>query len=129
MAKNDATALSRRERQIMDAVYQLGEASANSVRAGMCDPPSRTAVRTFLRILEEKGHLRHRQRGREYVYSPTQPRQAAGASAVRRVLRTFFEGSLEKAVAVHLSDPDATIDREELKRLEAMIREARKQGR
>ena len=113
----------------MDVVYRLGEASAGDVLAGLPDPPSRTAVRTLLRILEDKGHLRHRQRGREYVYRPTQPRSRAGASAVRGVLKTFFEGSLEQAVAVHLSDPEAAIDPEELKRLEAMIREARRQGR
>ena len=113
----------------MDSVYALGEATANDVLARMPDPPSRTAVRTFLRILEEKGHLRHSARGREYVYRPTRPRRDAGKSAVRRVIETFFEGSVEKAVAVYLSDPGATVSPDELKRLEALIRDARKKGR
>lgn len=121
--------LSRRERQIMDVVYSLGEASANDVLAQMGDAPSRTAVRTFLRILEEKGHLKHRERGREYVYRPTKRRQDVGRSAVRRVLKTFFEGSLEKAVALYLSDPNSNVSPEELKRLEELIRDARKKGR
>lgn len=121
--------LSRRERQIMDVVYQLGEASVNEVLEQLSDPPSRTAVRTFLRILEEKGHLTHRTRGREYIYRPKKPRRAAGRSAVRRVVQTFFGGSLEEAVANYLSDPKTEIPEDELRRLEALIREARKKGR
>ena len=126
---SDDTPLSRREREIMDVVYQLGTASTNDVLAKMADPPSRTAVRTVLRILEQKGHLAHRLQGREYVYRPVKPRQAAGRSAVQRVLRTFFGGSLEKAVAVYLSDPGSAISAEELERVESLIREARKKGR
>lgn len=125
----DETPLSRREREIMDAVYQLGTASTNDVLGKMADPPSRTAVRTFMRILEEKGHLTHRLQGREFLYRPVKPRQAAGRSAVQRVLRTFFGGSLEKAVAVYLSDPGSAISAEELQRVESLIREARKKGR
>lgn len=126
---SDDMPLSRREREIMDVVYQLGTASTNDVLAKMADPPSRTAVRTFLRILEQKGHLAHRLQGREYVYRPVKPRQAAGRSAVQRVLRTFFGGSLEKAVAVYLADPGSAISAEELERVESLIREARKKGR
>lgn len=113
--------LSRRERQIMDAIYTLGEASANAVSAALADPPSPTAVRTFLRILENKGLLRHRKVGREHVYTPMRPRKKAGQSALRRVVQTFFDGSLERAVAAHLADPQARPSDEELKRLTELI--------
>jgi predicted transcriptional regulator len=118
--------LSRRERQIMDIVYASGEASAGQVVERLPDPPTRTAVRTMLRILEEKGHLKHRKQGREFIYQPTRARQRAGQSALRGVLATFFEGSLEKAVAAHLADPSAEPTPEELKRLARLIREAKK---
>ena len=118
--------LSRRERQIMDIVYAHGDATATEVLGAMADPPSRTAVRTLLRILEEKGHLGHKKRGREFVYRPTRPRRRAGQSAIRRVVKTFFSGSLEKAVAAHMADPEADLSHEELERLADLIREARK---
>jgi predicted transcriptional regulator len=118
--------LSRRERQIMDVIYASGEASAAEVVERLPDPPTRTAVRTLLRILEEKGHLKHRKQGREFVYQPTRSRRRAGQSAMRRILETFFEGSLEKAVAAHLADPAAEPRPEELKRLARLIREAKK---
>lgn len=127
MKKRDQ--LSARERQIMDVVYSQREATATEVLEALPDPPSRNAVRTFLRILEEKGHLKHKQRGREYVFRPTRPRRRAGQSAVQHVLKTFFDGSLERAVAVHLSNPTAKVSPDELKRLEALICEARKEGR
>lgn len=113
----------------MDVIYSLGEASATQVLEGLPDPPSRSAVRTFLRILEEKGHLKHHRSGREYVYRPTQPRTRAGRFAVRHLLDVFFDGSLEKAVALHLSDPRTAISDHELERLEALIRDARRKGR
>ena len=118
--------LSRRERQILDVVYAGGEATATDVVAKLPDAPTRTAVRTFLRILEEKGHLRHIKRGREFVYLPVRPRKTAGRSAFQRVLHTFFEGSLEKAVAAHLADPGAEVSPDELKKLSAVITEARR---
>ena len=90
MAGDLGDALSRRERQIMDIIYARGEATAAEVLAGMADPPTKTAVRTLLRILEEKGHLRHRQEGQTYVYKPSRPRNRAGRSALRRVLDTFY---------------------------------------
>ena len=121
--------LSRRERQILDAVYARGEASAAEVWAALPDPPSKTAVRTLLTILEGKGHLTHRQEGLKYVYMPSRPRERAGKSALRRVLDTFFEGSLEKAVAAHLSDSAEGLPPEELTRLAALISQARKKGR
>ncbi len=120
--------LTRRERQIMDVVYARGEASATDVLADMPDPPHRTTIRTMLRILEEKGHLTHKKKSREFIYQPTRPRTRAGLSALRRVVGTFFEGSLEKAVAVHLSDPTSKLSDDELKRLADLIRQARKKG-
>ena len=118
--------LSRRERQIMEIVFARGTATATEVRAAMADPPTRTAVRTLLKILEGKGYLQHETRGREFVYRPTQPRGRAGQSALRGLLRTFFDGSLEKAVAAHLTDPEPRPSPEELKRLARLISEARK---
>lgn len=118
--------LSRRERQIMDCIYARGEATAAEVCADLVDPPSRTAVRTLLRILEEKGHLTHCQRGLTYVYRPSRPRGPAGQSALRRVLNIFFEGSLEKAVAAHLGDAEVDLSPEELQRLARLISQARK---
>jgi predicted transcriptional regulator len=121
-------ALSRRERQIMDIVYTRGETTAAEVAAGLPDPPTRTAVRTLLRILEQKGHLTHRQDGQTFVYRASRPRARAGRSALRRVLRTFFDGSLEKAVAAHLGDAASELSPEELNRLADLIEQARKQG-
>lgn len=119
---------SRREREIMDIIYARAEASASGVLEAMADPPSRTAVRTMLRILEDKGQLRHRKEGREFIYQPIRPRVSAGKSALRRVLHTFFDGSLEEAVALHLSDPKSELSDGELKRLAALIRQMRKKG-
>jgi BlaI family transcriptional regulator, penicillinase repressor len=129
MAEKQGSGLSRRERQIMDIIYAQGGASALEVVKGLPDPPSKTAVRTLLRILEEKGHLRHIERGREYVYQPTQPRLRAGRSAFQRVLQTFFGGSLEKAVAAHLADSSANLGTEELNRLADLIQLARSKGK
>ena len=120
--------LSRRERQIMDIIYSLGKASVTSVVENMDDPPTSTTIRTMMRILEEKGHLQHHKQGREFIYTPTRPRGNVGRTALNRVLGTFFEGSLEKAVAAHLSEENGPSP-EELERLAGLIREARKQGR
>ncbi len=119
--------LSRRERQIMDVIYARGRATAAEVLAALPDPPGKTAVRTLLRILEEKGHLTHRQSGQTYVYRPSRPRRDAGRSALRRLLATFFDGSLEQAVAAHLGDSAADLSPEELSRLEDLIHQARKE--
>jgi len=129
MAEKPGSGLSRRERQIMDIVYAQGGATAVEVVRSLPDPPSKTAVRTLLRILEEKGHLKHVERGREFVYQPTQPRLRAGRSAFRRVLHTFFDGSLEKAVAAHLADSAGNLSAEELKRLAELIHQARSKGK
>ncbi|NQT36274.1 MAG: BlaI/MecI/CopY family transcriptional regulator [Planctomycetes bacterium] len=119
--------LSRRERQIMNIVYENGQASATEVWEGLPDRPSRTAVRTLMRILEEKGHLKHSKRSREFIYRPTKPRGRAGRSALSGVLQTFFGGSLEKAVSAHLSDPGAQPSDEDLGRLADLIAKARKE--
>jgi predicted transcriptional regulator len=121
--------LSRRERQIMDIVYRRGEATAVQVHAELPDPPSKTAVRTLLRILEEKGHLKHKQQGLAFVYVPSRPRERAARSAFRGVLDTFFEGSLEKAVAAHLGEATGKLSHEELDRLADLIRQAREKGK
>src|SRR4051812_45570079 len=118
--------LSRREREIMEAIYARGEATATDVLEALADPPTRTAVRTFLSILENKGHLTHTKRGREFVFHPTQERERTGQSALGRVLKTFFGGSLETAVASYLADPDAEISADELKRLSALINKAKR---
>jgi predicted transcriptional regulator len=123
---SELSQFSRRERQIMEIIYALGEATATQVLDRLPEAPTRTAVRTFLRILEDKGHLRHKKRSREFVFYPTRQRERAGQSAFHRVLQTFFDGSLEKAVAAHLSDPGAEISSAELRRLSALINEAKK---
>lgn len=124
----DPSQLSKRERQIMDVVYARGEATATHILQGMPSPPSRGALRTLIRIVEQKGYLVHRQEGREFVYRPTQPRGRAGRSALGRVLDVFFGGSLEKAVAAHLSDPGGKVNAGELERLSDLIEQARKGG-
>lgn len=112
----------------MDVIYARGAASAAEVALALPDPPSKTAVRTLLRILEDKGHLTHEQQGIKYVYRPSRPRGAAGRSALRRVLDTFFEGSMEHALAAHLTDSNSELSPDELKRLAALINKARKSG-
>ncbi len=121
--------LSRRERQIMDIVYAHGEASVSDVLAEILVPPARGAMGRLMSILEEKGHVRHYQRGREYVYRPTVPRSKAGPPAMRRVVDTFFGGSLRHAVAAHLAQQDTELSDEELERLAELIRKARTKGR
>lgn len=112
----------------MDIVYARGEASAAEIHADLPDPPSYSAVRALLAILMEKGHLKHRSEKGRYIYAPTRRRAQAGRSALRRVLDTFFDGSLEKAVAALLAGADAKLSEEELKRLAQLIQEARKEG-
>lgn len=121
--------LSRRERQIMDIVYAKGEASAAEVRAALPDPPSYSAVRALLAILVDKGRLKHRSEQGRYIYFPTRRRAQAGRSALRRVLDTFFEGSLEKAVAALLQGADGKLSQQDLKRLGQLIQQAQKEGR
>jgi predicted transcriptional regulator len=121
--------LSRRERQIMDVIYRLGEASVADVQRELSDPPSYSAVRTFLRILEEKGHLRHKEAGPRYVYLPRVPREKARRSALRGLLRNFFDDSRETLVAALLDDQASRLSPEELDNLAGLIARARKEGR
>lgn len=121
--------LSRRERQIMDAIYRLGRATAQEVQDNIPDPPSYSAVRALLRVLEEKGHVRHRQDGPRYVYLPTVPREKARGSALQQVVRTFFDGSAEDAMAALLDLSTDELSDAELDRLQELIDRARKEGR
>ena len=121
--------LSRRERQIMDIVFAHGEASGAAISEEMPDPPARGPMRVMLRILEDKGHLRHYKKGREFIYVPTRSRQQVGPPALRRVVDTFFGGSIRNAVAAHLAQRNTDVSEEELRRLAELIRQARGKGR
>ena len=121
--------LSRRERQIMDIVFAGGGATVAEIRDGLPDPPTRGALRTMLRILEGKGHLTHVKRGREFVYQPVRSAREVGPPALRRVVDTFFGGSIRKAVAAHLAQRDTDVTDEELRRLAELIRQAQGKGR
>lgn len=125
--QTDPAQLSRRERQIMEIVYELGRATAAAVQERMTDPPSYSAVRTMLRILEDKGHLRHETDGPRYVFLPTVPRAQAGQTALKRLVDTFFDGSAEGAVAALLEADE--MDEDALERLIERIDEARREGR
>jgi len=129
MAKHWQRTLSRRERQIMDIIYRRGRASVSEVLEEMADPPSYSAVRATMGILEDKGHLNHEKEGPRYVYLPTVSRRKASSSAVRQLLNTFFDGSVEQAVAALLSASESELSDEELDRLARLIRGARKEGR
>jgi BlaI family transcriptional regulator, penicillinase repressor len=120
--------LSRRERQIMDIVFRLGTATAAEVLDNLSDPPSYSAVRALLRILEDKGHLQHEQVGPRYVYSATLSSENARQSAMKRVLTTFFEGSVSQAVAA-LLDVSEKLTHAEAERLSRLIEEAKQEGR
>ena len=117
--------LSRRERQIMDIIFTRGEATAAEVNAALPDQPSYSTVRTLLRILEEKGHVKHREDGQRFVYAPTRTRADESKSALKRVVQTFFEGSLADAVAALVDIADGKLPAEDLKRIEAIIRKAK----
>ena len=120
---------SRRERQIMEILYQRGKASASEVREAMEDAPSYSAVRAMLRVLEEKGHVRHQEEGLKYVYVPVVARDKAKRSAVKHVLDTFFAGSPEQIVAALLDVSASKLTREELDRMSEMIEKAKREGR
>jgi predicted transcriptional regulator len=120
--------LSRRERQILDILYQKGRATAAEVQADLPEPPSYSAVRALLRILEEKGHIRHEQDGPRYVYLPTVARDNAKRSALRHILQTFFDGSAEQAISALLDEPSTRLSNDELDRLATLIDGARKSG-
>jgi predicted transcriptional regulator len=125
----NSTGLSRRERQIMDILYARYEATVNQVCEALPDPPTSMAVRRMMHILEEKGHLKRREEGREVVYAPRETRDKAGRSAFDRVLETFFGGSLEEALAAHLLSRKSKVTSEERDRLVKLIEQARKEDR
>ena len=120
--------LSRRERQIIDILYAQGRATAAEVQAALPEPPSYSAVRAMLRILEEKGHVKHEQDGPRYIYRPTLARDNAKKSAMRHMLQTFFDGSAEQAISALLDDDSSRLSDQELDRLALLINQARKAG-
>jgi len=120
---------SRREREIMAALYTLGKATAAQIQAEIADPPSTTAIRTLLTILERKGHVRHDSDGPRYVYEPKVARGEMGRRAFAGLLKTFYDNSVSDAVAAMLSQEDAAVSAEELDRLEKLIARARREGR
>lgn len=129
MAHSKDDKLSRRERQIMDIVFREGEVTVSDVLAHLPDPPSYSAVRATIGVLEDKGRLRHRKEGRRFIYAPTVTRNRARKSALEHLLNTFFDGSVEGAVATLLELQNSELGPEELTRLKAMIEDAQKEGR
>jgi predicted transcriptional regulator len=121
--------LGRRERQIMDAIFELGEASVAEVLARLPDPPSYSAVRTMIRYLEGKGCLRHRRVGVKYVYRPTEPKETVSRSALSHLIKTFFGGSAPDTVAAILDVSSENLADDDFDRIEQLIAEARKEGR
>jgi predicted transcriptional regulator len=128
MTSNNHQGLSRRERQILDILYQRGQATAADVQNALPEPPSYSAVRALLRILEDKGHVRHQQDGPRYVYLPTVARENAKRSALHHVLRTFFDGSAEQAISALLDESSTKLSPAELDRLARLIEDARRSG-
>ena len=124
----NSTHFSRRERQIMDVVFARGEATVNQICAEIPDAPTDMAVRRMMHILEEKGHLRRRQEGREVVYLPVQSKARAGLNALQGVLDTFFGGALDEALAAQLTKKES-VTADQLARMRALIDRARKEGR
>jgi BlaI family penicillinase repressor len=129
LAKNPYVNLSRRERQIMDIIYQRGTATAAEVMENLPDPPGYSAVRAMLRLLEDKGYLRHEQDGPRYVFAPVLSREKAKQSALKQMLETFFNDSTEQAVATLLDISKSKLSESELDRLSNLIEQARKEGR
>lgn len=127
--QNDNLELGRRERQIMDVIYRLGEASVSEVRAEIADPPTYSAVRGMMRLLEDKGYLEHVQDGLRYIYKPTMERQKARAAALKHMVRTFFGGSTTDAVAGLLELDEANLSPQDLARLKKLIASAKSEGR
>ncbi|MDA7527434.1 BlaI/MecI/CopY family transcriptional regulator [bacterium] len=127
--KKETSELGRRERQILEIVFRLGEASVGDVLDLISDPPAYDSVRTMLRLLEGKGYLKHRADGNRYVYRPTQSRSAASKSALTHLMTTFFQDSLVDTMAAVLDLKSDNLSEEELSRLESLIAQARTEGR
>ena len=128
MAKKSGGHFTRREREIMDIIYQRGQATAAEVMENLQDPPSYSAVRALLRVLEEKGNLKHELNGQRYVFRPIVPRAKAKRSALKRMVDVFFDGSTEAAVAALLETSQSKLTNDEWERLAALIERARKEG-
>ena len=124
MARDTHRNLSRRERQIMDVLFRLGRATGAEIHAALPDPPSYSAVRAALRVLQDKGHIRHQIEGLRYVWTPRQAREQARRGALRHMVQTFFDGSVEQAVAALLDEGAAKLTEPELLRLRALIDQA-----
>ena len=129
MSKKHLTQPSRRERQIVDILYREGEAAVADVLKALPDPPSYSTVRALLAVLVEKGYVKHRQNGRQYLYSPTVSRSAASRTALKHVVNTFFDDSIENVVAALMSMKSAQISADEYERLARLIKDKRKTGR
>lgn len=129
MARAKIQDFSRRERQIMDIVYRLGEATAIEVMDQMPDPPGYSTVRTLMGVLERKGHLQHERRGHHYVYSPTTSVEAASNSMLEHVMETFFEGSASRVVSAVLDISDAQLNKSEYDEILKIVEKAKKDGR
>jgi predicted transcriptional regulator len=129
MTKKSRDDLSRRERQIMDIIYRMGNATAAEVLENLPDPPSYSAVRALLKVLELKGHLKHRQDGPRYVFSATLSREKAKRSALNHLLQTFFDGSAEQAVATLLDVSKSELSDADLDRLKRLIEQTKQEGR
>ena len=128
MSKKSQNGLSRRERQIMDIIYQSGSATAAEVMENLPDPPSYSAVRALLKVLELKGHLKHRQDGPRYMYSPKLSREKAKRSALKHLIQTFFDGSAEQAVATLLDVSKSELSDDNLDRLKKLIERTKQEG-
>ncbi len=128
-AKRTQTLLTKRERQIMDVLYRLGRATAAEIMDGVAGAPGYSTVRTQLRVLETKGHVRHEEEGLRYVYMPTVRRHAARKSALKHLVDTFFDGSSAKAVAALLGGEAARVSDEELERIAELVNDARSDAR
>src|SRR5437762_8628020 len=127
MPKNIHSTLTRRERQVMDILYRLGSATAGEVMKELSGNPSDSTVRTLLRILEDKGHVKHEEEGLRYLYSPKVPRSAVRQSALKHLMETFFDGSTEKVVAALIGPEGSRLSREELRRIAKLIEKAEKE--
>ncbi len=128
MATTLLTALTRRERQLMDVLFRLGRATAEEVMHELPGTRSYSTIRTQLRVLEQKGYIRHEERGRQFVYSPAVARRAARKSALRHVVDTFFDGSVEQVVAALLGGEASRVSEKELDRIADMVSKARRKG-
>jgi len=128
MARKLLTDLSRRERQIMDIIYSKGSATAAEVQEQIPDPPSYSSVRALLKVLEEKGFLRHKQQGPRYVFTPTVKRDRAKTTALKHVMQTFFDNSAEDVVAALMDISGTELSDDEYRRLDSLIKQARRKG-